>query len=133
MQHSKYERWHDAIISRAKMPTRPPLHRVNSPRAKRHTLRQSDPERTERLRGRKAVVLRQRRLMAEPLCRHCYAKGRIAAATVPDHIIPLHKGGSDEDSNIQCLCGPCHKAKTSQEIREIRASGGVNTDAMLDT
>lgn len=66
-----------------------------------------------RLRGRKAVEQRLRRLAQEPRCRHCLAKGRITAATVPDHIIPLSKGGTDDDDNIQCLCDDCHDAKTT--------------------
>lgn len=78
--------------------------------------RQSDPERTERLRGRKAVAQRQRRLRAEPLCRKCKELGRIIAASVPDHVIPLHKGGTDDDSNIQCLCTPCHDLKTAHDM-----------------
>lgn len=71
---------------------------------------------TERLRGRKAVEQRKRRLAAEPLCRRCKAKGRTTAATVPDHIVPLANGGTDDDTNIQCLCGPCHTEKTAEDF-----------------
>ena len=28
-----------------------------------------------------------------------------------DHIEPLSKGGTDEDSNIQIICGPCNRKK----------------------
>ncbi|MEZ5880062.1 MAG: HNH endonuclease signature motif containing protein [Nitratireductor sp.] len=69
----------------------------------------------KRLRGRKAVEQRKRRLMAEPLCRHCQAKGKVRAATVPDHIIPLFKGGTDTEGNIQCLCDECHRIKTAKD------------------
>jgi len=56
-----------------------------------------------------------RRLAAEPLCRHCADRGIIRAAVTPDHIIPLGLGGSDDDSNIQCLCEECHAIKTAGE------------------
>lgn len=32
-----------------------------------------------------------------------------------EHIIPLSEGGLNEDSNLQLMCGPCHKVKTSAE------------------
>ena len=70
----------------------------------------------DRLRGRAAVIQRLRRLQAEPLCRDCAAKGRIRVANVPDHIVPLTHGGSDEDSNIRCLCADCHQARTAEQF-----------------
>jgi 5-methylcytosine-specific restriction protein A len=33
-----------------------------------------------------------------------------------DHIIPLAQGGQDIPSNVQCLCRPCHKAKTRDDF-----------------
>jgi hypothetical protein len=36
-------------------------------------------------------------------------------ATVVDHIIPLFRGGGDEEGNMQPLCGPCHRAKTLRD------------------
>ena len=71
---------------------------------------------TPRLRGRKGVEQRKRRLAQEPLCRDCRAKGHITAATVPDHIVPLAKGGPDTDDNIRCLCDPCHQVRTAEEF-----------------
>lgn len=68
-----------------------------------------------RLRGRAGVEQRKRRLAAEPICRHCAAKGIVTLATVPDHITPMAMGGSDTDDNIQCLCEPCHAIKTAAE------------------
>ena len=70
---------------------------------------------TARMSGRRAVAERLRRLSAEPWCRICLKNGTRRLATVPDHIVPLAFGGSDEDSNIQCLCDDCHRAKTLQE------------------
>lgn len=71
---------------------------------------------TERIRGRRGQELRKRRLQAEPLCRHCLAKGIITASTVPDHIVPIKDGGQDADDNIQCLCAACHEAKTAKDM-----------------
>jgi 5-methylcytosine-specific restriction protein A len=76
--------------------------------------RAAEPE-GSRLRGRAGVAQRLRRLRNEPLCRHCKAKGRTTPSTTPDHIKPLAFGGTDDDSNIQCLCADCHAIKTAIE------------------
>lgn len=77
-------------------------------------------ERSTRLRGRRAVELRKARLKAEPLCRHCLAKGIVRQSVVPDHIHPLEKGGVEDgricSPNIQCLCAECHDAKTRRDF-----------------
>jgi 5-methylcytosine-specific restriction protein A len=70
----------------------------------------------KRIRGRRAVALRKRRLYNEPLCRMCKAEGRTTIATVPDHIVPLAKGGEDVDSNIRCLCAKHHDQVTREEF-----------------
>ncbi|MBK8199265.1 MAG: HNH endonuclease [Acidobacteria bacterium] len=70
----------------------------------------------ERLRGRRAVAKRLLRLRAEPLCRDCSSAGIVREATVPDHIVPLTQGGSDDDSNIRCLCADCHQARTAEQF-----------------
>jgi 5-methylcytosine-specific restriction enzyme A len=62
------------------------------------------------------MALRKRRLQAEPLCRDCAAVGIIKAAVVPDHIVPLTRGGKDTDDNIRCLCDDHHKVRTAQEF-----------------
>ena len=74
----------------------------------------------ERIRGRRGMVLRKRRLEAEPLCRDCKAKGIRRAATVPDHIVPLALGGTDTDDNIRCLCGMCHDRRTAEQFGQRR-------------
>jgi len=50
-----------------------------------------------------------------PLCVKCQSKGRITAATEVDHIVPLHKGGTDDLDNLQSLCHDCHAEKTATE------------------
>src|SRR3546814_3972339 len=75
----------------------------------------------ERLRGRRGVEQRRRRLQAEPLCRDCKAKGVITAATAPDHIVPLALGGSDDDSNVRCLCPECHLERSEEHTSELQS------------
>lgn len=82
---------------------------------------------TERLRGRAGQEQRLRRLMAEPLCRDCRDRGLVVPATVPDHIVPLAKGGTDTDDNIRCLCDPCHRKRTAEQFgHQIRHAVGVD-------
>jgi 5-methylcytosine-specific restriction protein A len=69
-----------------------------------------------RIDGRRGVELRLRRLALSPLCVDCEAKGITTQATVPDHIIPLAKGGTDTDDNIRCLCDPCHRLRTAEQF-----------------
>jgi 5-methylcytosine-specific restriction protein A len=57
----------------------------------------------ERLRGRRGQQQRLRRLAAEPLCRRCAERDIVTASTVPDHIVPLAQGGTDDDINVRCL------------------------------
>ena len=70
----------------------------------------------ERLRGRAGVAQRLRRLKTEPLCRDCASAGIVREASEPDHIVPLARGGTDEDSNIRCLCADCHTKRTAEQF-----------------
>lgn len=71
--------------------------------------------------GRAHELMRERVLREEPLCRACQAAGRVSATTIADHIVPKTDGGTDERSNYQGLCRPCHDAKTAEEAA--RAQG----------
>ena len=78
---------------------------------------------TDRLRGSAAVARRRRWLSQQPVCVACEQEGRVTAGDVVDHIIPLWKGGRDDDSNFQTLCQvPHHEAKNKEEAAE-RAGG----------
>lgn len=56
-------------------------------------------------------------LAAEPLCRMCAAEGRVTAATLVDHIVPIEDGGAVlADANLQSLCIPCHGIKTADDL-----------------
>lgn len=41
---------------------------------------------------------------------------RVTAAVEVDHVVPLSKGGADDDDNRQGLCVPCHQAKTARDL-----------------
>ena len=77
--------------------------------------RQDAPD-AHRLRGRAGVQRRARWLSMHPLCVHCEAVGRVSAASVVDHFVPLSKGGADDDSNLQSLCKPCDEVKTAADL-----------------
>lgn len=49
------------------------------------------------------------------LCLLCKANGHVTEATDVDHIIPREQGGTDDPTNLQSLCSPCHKEKTAKE------------------
>jgi len=49
------------------------------------------------------------------LCQTCDRAGRTTAANIVDHIISKKNGGTDEHSNLEVICKPCHAVKTRQE------------------
>ncbi|KQN37017.1 hypothetical protein ASG37_04985 [Sphingomonas sp. Leaf407] len=71
----------------------------------------------KRIRGRAGVKLRTQVRMEEPMCRVCLAAGRTRATEEVDHIKPLSAGGSNDRSNFQGLCKPCHFEKSAREKR----------------
>lgn len=78
-----------------------------------------------RIRGRRLQERRERWQRTRPLCVHCEARGVSRLWTELDHIVPLHKGGRDDDSNLQGLCTPCHQAKTRADLSQ----GGGGAEA----
>lgn len=48
--------------------------------------------------------------------------GCLGTATDMDHVVNVAAGGSDDDSNMQALCHPCHQKKTSGEAVAARAA-----------
>lgn len=51
------------------------------------------------------------------ICQHRTEDGPICGqpARNVDHIVPVHLGGSDDDANLQLLCDPHERRKTSSE------------------
>lgn len=60
-------------------------------------------------------TIRNRYIHAHPICEQCERDGRITPAQEVDHILPLDRGGSHDEANLQALCKPCHSAKTARE------------------
>ena len=61
-------------------------------------------------------AIRNQYIAEHLLCVKCEARGLVVAAAEVDHIIPLARGGTSEDSNLQSLCKPCHSSKTAREV-----------------
>jgi 5-methylcytosine-specific restriction protein A len=71
---------------------------------------------TERGYGSRWRKLRASVMMRDKgLCQLCLASHRVTPANECDHIIPKHKGGTDDPANLQMLCSPCHADKTQKE------------------
>jgi HNH endonuclease len=49
------------------------------------------------------------------LCQVCKAKGRVTAANEVDHRTPKAKGGTDDETNLQSICTPCHRDKSAAD------------------
>lgn len=66
------------------------------------------------------AAARMRRAVNRIGAAHCAA----CRATFPadqvevDHRVPLADGGQDVAPNVQVLCRPCHRTKTSREARD---------------
>jgi 5-methylcytosine-specific restriction protein A len=70
----------------------------------------------KRLSGRRAMARNARILAHNPLCVICVREGRTTVAVEVDHIVPLHKGGADDESNLAGICKSCHAAKTAADL-----------------
>ena len=67
------------------------------------------------------VKLRLFHLQGAPLCRRCAAQGRVTAADLVDHIVPIADGGAVlDEENLQSLCRRCHDAKTAEDLARRR-------------
>lgn len=51
------------------------------------------------------------------LCQPCKRNGHVTMATQVDHITPKAQGGGNDDANLQAICDPCHRDKTSRESK----------------
>jgi len=68
---------------------------------------------TPRIRGHRWMAIRRFILSRDPICKECLKKDIVTSAVEVDHIVPLSRGGSNEEENLQGLCKPCHSMKTT--------------------
>lgn len=61
-------------------------------------------------RKRDAVLVRDKYM-----CQPCHRAGLITLADEVDHVTPQAEGGTDDDTNLQAICLPCHIEKTKAE------------------
>lgn len=74
------------------------------------------PAEEKRLRGSAGVARANRvKLKAGYKCAKC---GILTTELEADHVIPLCKGGKDDESNLKALCIPCHAEKSKRERME---------------
>jgi 5-methylcytosine-specific restriction protein A len=108
------------------MPHRPPLAgRREASRPSWHHERKSRHERGYGVawdKLREQVMRRDLRL-----CQPCLRKDRVTAAHAVDHIKPKAKGGTDELTNLEAICRPCHLDKTLRDAgRRVKRPIGVD-------
>ena len=51
---------------------------------------------------------RDRHAARYPYCEQCYREGKITMMDEVHHIVPVSRGGTNEDSNLMSLCRSCH-------------------------
>jgi 5-methylcytosine-specific restriction protein A len=69
-----------------------------------------------RLRGAAGVARRLRIWTKSPYCAMCGRLTDYPDGFQVDHIVPLFKGGLDEDENLQVLDHECHDKKTLADM-----------------
>lgn len=61
------------------------------------------------------------------ICQPCMRDGHVHQGNEVDHRVPKSQGGTDDESNLQTICAPRHRAKTANEAAQGRG-GKKSTD-----
>ena len=70
--------------------------------------KQRDPAINARYNNDEWPIIRNEMLTAYPFCQRCRHFGRLVKSEHVHHIKPLAEGGSNDPSNLICLCHRCH-------------------------
>ena len=91
--------------------------KIRTARASLLNIARNNPNATVRMRGENWTKIRRKWLAANPLCVMCQSHGYTTMADHIDHIVPLFKGGDDNENNYQSLCIECHRIKTKEDLK----------------
>jgi predicted restriction endonuclease len=103
-KRSYYERERENIIARSKKWAEHNPEKVRQ--AKTNNLRK---RRAARHASRGNFTVEEFKVLCRSYGNKCLACGDTEAVLEADHVVPLAKGGSDNISNIQPLCGSCNR------------------------
>ena len=65
--------------------------------------------------GKQWKKIRNRYIIAHPLCERCKSGGKLTSAQEVHHVKPLSKGGTHDEFNLMSLCTSCHSTITAKE------------------
>lgn len=61
-------------------------------------------------------------------CEYACIKCGVRKKLVIDHIVPISKGGTDEENNLQVLCWSCNSSKKNLSQEDWDKKKGANSD-----
>jgi hypothetical protein len=115
-----YERNREEVISRSRKWAENNPERVRIAKANNRRKR-----RAAKYAGRGNFTAQEFKELCEKYGNRCLRCGDTEAVLEADHVVPLTRGGSDDISNIQPLCGYCNRRKFV-EIVDYRASEDIS-------
>ena len=59
--------------------------------------------------------IRKKYISSHPLCEKCKDDKMLTPASEVHHIIPLSRGGTNDENNLMSLCKSCHSKITAKE------------------
>lgn len=94
--------------------------------------RRADPSRSDAFYWSPAWRRLRAVFLAEhPLCADCQKRGRVVAAQVVDHKVPIRQGGAPLDpENLQALCATCHNSHKQSQDRGGKPRIGCGEDGI---